>query len=163
MFEALGKQDMVDVTDSAKEAVSSIAAIGEGFQKGGLIGGIGAAVGETFKWLTKGFKASAEHRKKLESIMREAVAQQREYNLLLMRQNLEFERAITIFGSDAYRKASNAVTVLKDAIRELNNQLKGTLQRFKGANKALKESYAGLANIQIKTGHKNRFVWIRVG
>lgn len=154
MFEALGKQDMVDVIDSAKEAVSSIAAIGEGFQKGKLIGGIGAAVGETFKWLTKGFKASAEHRKELESIMREAVAQQREYNLLLMRQNLEFERAITIFGSDAYSKASNAVTVLKDAIRELNNQLKGTPQRFKGANKALKESYAGLANIQIKTGHK---------
>lgn len=154
MFEALGKQDMVDVIDSAKEAVSSIAAIGEGFQKGKLIGGIGAAVGETFKWLTKGFKASAEHRKELESIMREAVAQQREYNLLLMRQNLEFERAITIFGSDAYSKASNAVTVLKDATRELNNQLKGTPQRFKGANKALKESYAGLANIQIKTGHK---------
>ena len=166
MFEALGEQELADIMGGAMDAVSSIATIGEGFAKGGVAGGIGAAIGESVKWLTKGLKADKEHREAMRNIMKETIAQQQQYNLLLMQQNLEFEKAITIFGSDAYGKAINAVKVLKDVTRELNKQLKGTTQassgagratvnRYQSAAKTLKETYKGLADIQIKTGHKS--------
>ena len=165
MFEALGEQELADIMGGAMDAVSSIATIGEGFAKGGVAGGIGAAIGESVKWLTKGLKADKEHREAMRNIMKETIAQQQQYNLLLMQQNLEFEKAITIFGSDAYGKAINAVKVLKDVTRELNEQLKGTARsssnagrstaiRYQSAAKTLKETYKGLAGIQIKTGHR---------
>ena len=102
--------------------------------------------------------------------MNEAITQQREYNLLLMQQNLLYEKATTIFGTDAYSKAANSVNVMKDAISELNEALKGTSEqqerqntksilnrRMKGVTgyySELKSLYAGLADVDIKTGHK---------
>lgn len=102
--------------------------------------------------------------------MNETIDQQREYNLLLLEQNLLYEKASTIFGVDAYSKAKNAVINMKDSVKSLNKELTGgeygnwltsiTRELLKGANLyegstlALKDQYAGLANIEIKTGHK---------
>ena len=103
--------------------------------------------------------------------MNETISQQREYNLLLLEQNLLYEKASTIFGTDSYSKAKNAVNVLKDAIADLNSEIAGTIDQqnkfsykdtgslswnkiLNNSYTQLKDSYSGLADIEIKTGHK---------
>lgn len=169
MFEAMGNNGVAEAMDTVQDVMSAVSNIGEGFAKGGLVGGIAAAVGEAANFIGKAFAAEARHQAALKEIMKETISQQRAYNLLLMQQNLEYERATTIFGTDAYGKATNAIKVMKQAIADLNKELSGTyaqkaeqrkatfMQRYfgvKDANAALKQAYAGLADIEIKTGHK---------
>lgn len=63
MFDALGNEGMANALSNVAEGMQSIANIGEAFAKGGVIGGIAAAAGETVKWITKIFQA---HDKKLQ-------------------------------------------------------------------------------------------------
>lgn len=171
MFEAVGNDGMAEAMDAVQGVMTSVSNIGRGFADGGVVGGIAAAAGEAIGWVTKAFQASARHKAALEKIMEEVTAQQREYNLLLMEQNLELEKAQTIFGTDTYGKAANAVRVMKDAYAGLKAEIAGTAEQQKKfaytetgsdfwnkiANKGyseLKDAYSGLADIEIKTGHK---------
>lgn len=169
MFAAAGNDSAAEAMDTVQNVMNAVSNIGEGFAKGGIVGGIAAAVGEAANFIGQAFAANARHKAALKEIMKETIAQQREYNLLLMQQNLEYAKGTTIFGSDSYGKAANAVKVLKEATADLNSELAGTtaqkneqkrtnfMQRWfgvKDANAALKEAYAGLADIEIKTGHK---------
>lgn len=171
MFEAAGNDGMAEAMDAVQGVMTSVSNIGRGFAEGGVVGGIAAAAGEAIGWVTKAFQASARHKAALEKIMEEVTAQQREYNLLLMEQNLELEKAQTIFGTDTYGKAANAVRVMKDAYAGLKAEIAGTAEQQKKfgytetgsafwnkiVNKGyseLKNAYSGLADIEIKTGHK---------
>lgn len=171
MFEAAGNDGMAEAMDAVQGVMTSVSNIGRGFAEGGIVGGIAAAAGEAIGWVTKAFQASARHKAALEKIMEEVTAQQREYNLLLMEQNLELEKAQTIFGTDTYGKAANAVRVMKDAYAGLKAEIAGTAEQQKKfgyldtgnafwnkiVNKGyseLKDAYSGLADIEIKTGHK---------
>lgn len=171
MFEAVGNDGMAEAMDAVQGVMTSVSNIGRGFAEGGVVGGIAAAAGEAIGWVTKAFQASARHKAALEKIMEEVTAQQREYNLLLMEQNLELEKAQTIFGTDTYGKAANAVRVMKDAYAGLKAEIAGTAEQQKKfgytetgsafwnkiVNKGyseLKDAYSGLADIEIKTGHK---------
>lgn len=171
MFEATGNDGMAEAMDAVQGVMTSVSNIGRGFAEGGVVGGIAAAASEAIGWVTKAFQASARHKAALEKIMEEVTAQQREYNLLLMEQNLELEKAQTIFGTDTYGKAANAVRVMKDAYAGLKAEIAGTAEQQKKfgytetgsafwnkiVNKGyseLKDAYSGLADIEIKTGHK---------
>lgn len=171
MFEDMGNMEAAEAIGGIQDAMTAISNIGEGFSKGGIVGGIGAAFGEITNFIGKAFAASARHKEALKEIMNEATAQQRAYNLLLLEQNLLYEKGTTIFGVDAYGKAKNAITVMKDAVEDLNQALKGNgrydggySMSFKGglhledmlskAQRELYNNYAGLSDIQIKTGHK---------
>ncbi len=169
MFEAIGDDATAEAMADIEGVMSSVSNIGKGFAQGGIIGGIAAAAGEAIGWVTKAFQASARHKEALQLIMDETLAQQREYNLLLMEQNLLYEKASTIFGDDTYSKARNAVEVLRDAYSQLNEEIEGTdkqkraqktksfiagLFGYKDPQAEIKELYAGLADIEIKTGHK---------
>lgn len=169
MFDEMGQTEVADALSGMQQVMSAVSNIGEGFAKGGLVGGIAAAVGEAANFIGQAFAANARHKAALKEIMNETIAQQREYNLLLMQQNLEYEKATTIFGTDAYGKAANAVKVMKEAVADLKGELAGTTEQKKSQSKdalfkkffgvsnpqgELKKAYAGLANIEIKTGHK---------
>lgn len=169
MFEEMGNTEAADAMTGVQDAMGAISNIGQGFAKGGIVGGIAAAVGEAANFIGKAFAANARHKAALKEIMNETLAQQREYNLLLMQQNLEYEKATTIFGTDVYGKAANAVKVMKDAVADLDEELEGSGTYSKGysfsikngivddltkAQRDLYNAYEGLANIEIKTGHK---------
>ncbi|RGZ61748.1 hypothetical protein DW985_06285 [Bacteroides ovatus] len=170
LFEAMGKTSAADAISGVESAMNAISNIGQGFAKGGIVGGIAAAVGEAANFIGKAFAANSRHKKALEAIMNETIDQQREYNLLLLEQNLLYEKASTIFGVDAYSKAKNAVINMKDSVKSLNKELtdgeygswttnieRKLLKRanqYIGSALALKDQYAGLANVEIKTGHK---------
>lgn len=171
MFEAMGNNGAAEAMDTVQNVMSAVSNIGQGFAKGGIVGGIAAAVGEAANFIGKAFAAEARHQAALKEIMNETISQQRAYNLLLMQQNLEYERATTIFGTDSYGKAKNAIKVMKDAVAALNEELEGTEEQKKNQSNspfgfigalfgikdpkaALKKAYAGLADIEIKTGHE---------
>lgn len=169
MFEEMGNTGAADAMSGVQDAMNAISNIGQGFAKGGIIGGIAAAVGEAANFIGKAFAANARHKEALKEIMNETTAQQRAYNLLLLEQNLLYEKGTTIFGTDVYGKAKNAVENMKDSLAALNKELVGTVEQkngqkrdlfmqrffgFKDPNAALKQAYAGLADIEIKTGHK---------
>lgn len=163
MFEDMGNTDAAEALSSVQGALDAISNIGEGFSKGGIIGGIGAAVGEAANFIGKAFAANARHKEALKQIMNEATAQQQAYNLLLLEQNLLYERGTTILGVDGYGKAKNAVNVMKNAMADLNKELRGdgeydggritkymrnvlkSIGKYEGSSLELKDQYEGLA------------------
>ena len=170
MFDAMGNTAVADALGGVQQVMNAVSNIGQGFAKEGIVGGIAAVVGEAVNFIGQAFSANQRHKEALKEIMSETISQQREYNLLLLEQNLLYEKATTIFGTDAYSKAANSVNVMKDAISELNEALKGTSEQQEKQNtkpilgrmmngvtgyySELKSLYAGLADVDIKTGHK---------
>ncbi len=178
ILEVMGNDWAANVVSSLGDVLDSVSNIGQAFATGGIVGGAFAAIGEMFSLISKGAQETAKHRQVLEQVMNDTIAQQREYNLLLLEQNLLYEKAGTIFGTDSYSKAANSIGVMKDALSDLNGALVGTIEqqdRFrwktsddypsfiaKRLNKSysqLKDSYSGLADIDIKTGSYTTGAW----
>lgn len=78
MFDALGNEGMADTMGNVRDAMSSISNIGQGFAKGGIVGGIAAAAGEAVNWIGKIAQA---HDKKLDKAIEKSKlrAQQLQY------------------------------------------------------------------------------------
>lgn len=171
MFEAAGNDGAAEAFSTIETVMSSVSNIASGFAQGGLIGGIAAAAGEAINLIGSIFSANARHAKALKEIQKEATAQQRAYNLALLEQRLAYEQANTVFGTIDYAKATNAVFVMKDAYAALRQEIVGTAEQqrkfsYKDFGNSFwnrlanynysqqKDLYSGLADIQIKTGHK---------
>lgn len=167
MFDAAGNTGMADAMSTLSDAMTSVSNIGRGFAQGGIVGGITAAAGEAIGFVTKAFQASARHAEALKKIQHDILSQQRAYNLSLLEEKLNFEQSATVFGNLDYAKATNAVDVLREAYSKLNTEIKGSFsqqRKFKNGviffGKKLfdysdvQKAYSGLADIQIKTGHK---------
>ena len=182
LFEAAGNENLADMMRGVTDAMNSASNIAQGFAQGGILGGVQAIASETIGWLTKAFQAGREHAEALKKIRQETIAQQRSYNLALHAQNLEFERASTIFGSLDYKKAINSVSAMKNAYSDYASAVEGTIEqqrkfsrlqvpkdpiglmrfaqdlevnkKLKGFGNDLKKTFAGLADIGIKTGHR---------
>lgn len=182
LFEAAGNENLADMMRGVTDAMNSASNIAQGFAQGGIFGGVQAIASETISWITRAFQAGREHAEALKKIRQETIAQQRSYNLVLHAQNLEFERANTIFGNLDYKKAINSVSAMKNAYSDYASAVEGTIEqqrkfsrlqvpkdplglmrfaqdlevnkKLKGFGNDLKKAYAGLADIGIKTGHR---------
>lgn len=182
LFEAAGNENLADMMRGVTDAMNSASNIAQGFAQGGIFGGVQAIASETIGWMTKAFQAGREHAEALKKIRQETIAQQRSYNLALHAQNLEFERASTIFGNLDYKKAINSVSAMKNAYSDYASAIEGTIEqqrkfsrlhipkdplglmrfaqdlevnkKLKGFGNDLKKTFAGLADIGIKTGHR---------
>lgn len=182
LFEAAGNENLADMMRGVTDAMNSASNIAQGFAQGGIFGGVQAIASETIGWITKAFQAGREHAEALKKIRQETIAQQRSYNLALHAQNLEFERANTIFGNLDYKKAINSVSAMKNAYSDYASAVEGTIEqqrkfsrlhipkdplglmrfaqdlevnkKLKGFGNDLKKTFAGLADIGIKTGHQ---------
>lgn len=78
MFDALGNEGMAETMGNVQDVMSSISNIGQGFAKGGIVGGIAAAAGEAVNWIGKIAQA---HDKKLDKAIEKSKlrAQQLQY------------------------------------------------------------------------------------
>lgn len=168
----LGDSQIGEDVDIAAQALAGVgkAAMGVGqMMSGDIMGGISSAASGVASIVSLANAAAERHREALKAVMNEKIAQQREYNLLLLEQNLLYEKGTTIFGNDTYGKAKNSVEVYKTSLADLNRLMAGTdaqkrAQRTKNffaaffgvkdLNAAKKEIYAGLADLEIVTGHK---------
>lgn len=95
--------------DAASSAAKSIGAVMDvanstmqGFQQGGVVG---AAVAFTMSVATKIFEAEKVHQAALKKLQDEKIAQQKEYNDLLIKQNDLLDNAVTVYGTDAFGQA----------------------------------------------------------
>lgn len=136
MFDQIGNQSMAEAMSSVQSIMGGVSNIAKGFANGGVFGGIMAAVGETINIIGKAFSAGARHRAALNAIMKERIAQQQAYNLLLMQEALLYEQGTTAFGTDRYGKATNAIHVMAQAAEKF-------AEAWKKAN-----------DIKVVTGHK---------
>ena len=136
MFEEMGNDSMAEAMGTIEDVMNGVSNIANGFANGGVVGGVMAAVNEAIGLIGKAFSAGARHRAALDAIMKERIAQQQAYNLLLMQEALLYERGTTVFGTDRYGKATNAIHVMAQAAEEFE-------KAWKKAN-----------DIKVVTGHK---------
>ena len=168
MFDQMGNTEVADALNGMQQVMGAVSNIGQGFAKGGLIGGIGAAIGEAANFLTSAFAAEARHKEALKEIEKAKLDFQRQYNLLLLEQNLLLEKAENIFGERQVAKAVGAIEVYRDALSQFKEELAGDaptmnwIERmtgdFAGTYRKRLENYqkgfGGLNDAQIVTGHK---------
>ncbi|WP_410518909.1 hypothetical protein [Butyricimonas paravirosa] len=168
MFDQMGDTEVADALNGMQQVMGAVSNIGQGFAKGGLIGGIGAAIGEAANFLTSAFAAEARHKEALKEIEKARLDFQRQYNLLLLEQNLLLEKAENIFGERQVAKAVGAIEVYRDALSQFKDELAGDaptmnwIERMTGDvagtyRKRLEnyqKGFGGLNDAQIVTGHK---------
>ena len=168
MLEELGAGEAAEAVASVSKITGAVANIGEGFAKGSLVGGIGAAVGEAASLLGDIFSAEARHREALKEIERSRLDFQREYNLELLRQNLLMQEGETIFGDRQVERAVNAIAVYRDALAQLKAEMAGDAPEMNLAERLTGDAWGtyrqrleaynagigGLSGAQIVTGHK---------
>lgn len=156
--------------ESLDLALDTVGTIASGFAQGGLIGGAIAAVSAGINLMSKASEAEKRHQQALKDIANSRIAQQRQYNLLLLEQNLLLEEAATIFGVQQIYKATKAIDVYRDALGQLQKEIRGekpvfnkpknpydTEKSFKQYQKQLEAYEKGvgrLSSAEIVTGHK---------
>jgi hypothetical protein len=168
MFDQMGDTQTADAISGVQQVMSAVSNIGQGFAKGGIVGGIGAAIGEAANFIGQAFAAEARHREALKEIERAKLDFQRQYNLALLEQNLLLKEATNVFGERQIMKAANAMQVYKDALSQFEAEMKGSAPKmnwFEYLTGDARGTYAkrmaqyqegiyGLASAQIVTGHK---------
>lgn len=129
---------------------------------------VGAAIQIMTAIFSMGAQAEKRHQQALAEVAANKLAMQREYNLLLLQQNLLMKEAENIFGEQSIAKAARAVQVYRDAIQAYKEELqgdaptmklnpfnlKGSLDEFNRQKSAYEQGIRGLYNVTIKTGHK---------
>lgn len=130
---------------------------------------VGAAIQIMTAIFSMGAQAEKRHQEALAEVSANKLAMQREYNLLLLQQNLLMKEAENIFGEQSIAKAARAVEVYREAIRQYKEELKGDapqmkltpfsflsggLSGYKKQLEAYEKGIGALNNITIKTGHK---------
>lgn len=129
---------------------------------------VGAAIQIMTAIFSMGAQAEKRHQEALAEVAANKLAMQREYNLLLLQQNLLMKEAENIFGEQSIVKAARAVEVYRDAIQAYKDELKGdapamklspfnlkgSLDEFNKQKAAYEQGIRGLYNVTVKTGHK---------
>ena len=168
MFDQMGDTQTADAISGVQQVMGAVSNIGQGFAKGGIVGGIGAAIGEAANFIGQAFAAEARHQEALKEIERAKLDFQRQYNLALLEQNLLLKEATNVFGERQIMKAANAMQVYKEALSQFEAEMKGsapTMNWFEYLTGDARGTYAarmaqyregiyGLASAQIVTGHK---------
>lgn len=168
MLEAVGESEVAGAVEGVSRVMGAVSNIGKGFATGGLVGGIAAAAGEAVNFLSSAFDANARHKEALKEIEKARLDFQRQYNLLLMQQNLLMEDAESLFGEKQVVKAANALEVYRQALAQFNEELKGaapvksvfeTLTNdaagtYRSRLEAYQNGLGALYDAKIVTGHK---------
>lgn len=116
MFDALGNEGMADTMGNVQDAMSSISNIGQGFAKGGIVGGIAAAAGEAVNWIGKIAQA---HDKKLDKAIEKSKLRAQQLQYLYEQIDGILERFL---GSGTELKLVDAEND-RTRLNQLNNQI----------------------------------------
>ena len=125
MFDALGNEGMADTMGNVQDAMSSISNIGQGFAKGGIVGGIAAAAGEAVNWIGKIAQA---HDKKLDKAIEKSKLRAQQLQYIYEQIDGILERFL---GSGTELKLVDAEND-RTRLNQLNNQIEAI--RNKGKN-----------------------------
>lgn len=144
MFRAAGNEQLATAAEDIQKVMGAASNIAQGFSKG-VFSGVMATLGEGIKALTDIFAAEARHQAALRELQEQRINQQHTLNGLIRQEMLAYKEAETIFGTMAYAKTMRAIEVMRKAQQAQAELIRGNGQQGK---------MAGLANIDIVTGHK---------
>ena len=124
MFDALGNERMADTMGNVQDAMSSISNIGQGFAKGGIVGGIAAAAGEAVNWIGKIAQA---HDKKLDKAIEKSKLRAQQLRYIYEQIDGILERFL---GSGTELKLVDAEND-RTRLNQLNNQIEAIRNKGK--------------------------------
>ena len=124
MFDALGNEGMADTMGNVQDAMSSISNIGQGFAKGGIVGGIAAAAGEAVNWIGKIAQA---HDKKLDKAIEKSKLRVQQLQYIYEQIDGILERSL---GSGTELKLVDAEND-RTRLNQLNNQIEAIRNKGK--------------------------------
>lgn len=124
MFDALGNEGMADTMGNVQDAMSSISNIGQGFAKGGIVGGIAAAAGEAVNWIGKIAQA---HDKKLDKAIEKSKLRAQQLQYIYEQIDGILERFL---GSGTELKLVDAEND-RTRLNQLNNQIEAIRNKWK--------------------------------
>ena len=124
MFDALGNEGMADTMGNVQDAMSSISNIGQGFAKGGIVGGIAAAAGEAVNWIGKIAQA---HDKKLDKAIEKSKLRPQQLQYIYEQIDGILERFL---GSGTELKLVDAEND-RTRLNQLNNQIEAIRNKGK--------------------------------
>ena len=124
MFDALGNEGMADTMGNVQDAMSSISNIGQGFAKGGIVGGIAAAAGEAVNWIGKIAQA---HDKKLDKAIEKSKLRAQQLQYIYEQIDGILERFL---GSGTELKLGDAEND-RTRLNQLNNQIEAIRNKGK--------------------------------
>lgn len=124
MFDALGNEGMADTMGNVQDAMSSISNIGQGFAKGGIVGGIAAAAGEAVNWIGKIAQA---HDKKLDKAIEKSKLRAQQLRYIYEQIDGILERFL---GSGTELKLVDAEND-RTRLNQLNNQIEAIRNKGK--------------------------------
>lgn len=160
-------EDTADDIKVITDLLGATVEVGTGVGKimsGDVIGGITDVVSGLAKVFSMASEAEKRHQQALEDIASRRLDLQRQYNLLLLEQNLLLKEASTVFGEKEITKAANALKNYEETLRQLQEEMRGDApgeflrifgsKEYEKQLKAYNDGIKGLQDAQIVTGHK---------
>ena len=164
---AIFGDDMANDIKVITDLLGATVEVGTGVGKimsGDVVGGIQDVISGLAKVFSMASAAEKRHQQALEEIAQRKLALQREYNLLLLEQNLLLKEASSIFGEKEITKAAGAVENYRKAISLLAEEMRGEApnmllsifnkDEYEKQLKEYQEGLKGLYDIEAVTGHK---------
>lgn len=184
-----GSSELTDAIEGMSNALSDLGGIASGIgsiMSGDVLGGITSVVGVVAGIINRSQKLEQEALEKRKKAIEALTKVQEEYNAALLKTDLLYEKGTTVFGDDVYKRATNSIEVARKSIEQFHKAVnfskeeldgdgaldflgfKGGLmdafpqmrQRIKSKLlPSLKEEFAKLNNISVKTGSHTEGWW----
>lgn len=116
-----GNSAMEDAVEGLTQALSDLGGVASGIGSiisGDVLGGITSIVGVVGNLVSRSQKVEREVLEKRRKALEALTRTQEEYNTALLKANLIYEKGSTIFGDDVYKRATNSISVARQAMEQ---------------------------------------------
>lgn len=116
-----GNSAMEDAVEGLTQALSDLGGVASGIGSiisGDVLGGITSIVGVIGNLVNRAQKVEREVLEKRRKALEALTRTQEEYNAALLKANLLYEKGSTIFGDDVYKRATNSISVARQAMEQ---------------------------------------------
>nr|DAJ53205.1 MAG TPA: tail tape measure protein [Caudoviricetes sp.] len=121
-----GNSDMENAVEGLTQALSDLGGVASGIGSiisGDVLGGITSIVGVVGNLVSRAQKVEREVLEKRRKALEALTRTQEEYNAALLKANLLYEKGSTIFGDDVYKRATNSISVARQAMEQFRKSV----------------------------------------
>lgn len=121
-----GNSSMEDAVEGLTQALSDLGGVASGIGSiisGDVLGGITSIVGVVGNLVSRAQKVEREVLEKRRKALEALTRTQEEYNTALLKANLLYEKGSTIFGDDVYKRATNSISVARQAMEQFRKSV----------------------------------------
>lgn len=121
-----GNSAMEDAVEGLTQALSDLGGVASGIGSiisGDVLGGITSIVGVIGNLVNRAQKVEREVLEKRRKALEALTRTQEEYNAALLKANLLYEKGSTIFGDDVYKRATNSISVARQAMEQFRKSV----------------------------------------